>query len=67
MKNGVCMNKKEYAKWRKVWLNNYIKQYKEADTKERHEIRRNIYKNINFTEKEKDSIFDTITRFALEE
>ena len=61
------MSRKEYIKWRQVWLNNYIKQYKEADSKGRREIRNNVYKNINLTEDEKDRIFETITRFGLED
>lgn len=48
--------------FKETWLPVYIKQYKESNYKERKAIRENIYKNIHFTLKEKDSIWETIVR-----
>ena len=43
---------------KKVWMNTYIKQYKERNREERRAIKRNIYKNINLTEQQKDAIWE---------
>ena len=55
-----------YTKYfKETWLPVYIKQYKESNYNERKAIRENIYKNIHFTLKEKDSIWETIVRSEL--
>ena len=51
------MSKQALRDFKKVWLNTYIKQYKEGNREERRAIKRNIYKNINLTENEKEYIF----------
>ena len=48
--------------FKEMWLPIYIKQYKESNYTERKAIRENIYKNIHFTLKEKDNIWETIVR-----
>lgn len=54
------MSKQALKDFKKVWLNTYIKQYKEGNREERRAIKRNIYKNINLTETEKDSLWELI-------
>lgn len=54
------MSKQALKDFKKVWLNTYIKQYKEGNREERRAIKRNIYKNINLTENEKDEVWELI-------
>lgn len=54
------MSKQALKDFKKVWLNTYIKQYKEGNREERRSIKRNIYNNINLTETEKDSLWELI-------
>ncbi len=54
------MSKQVFKDFKKFWLSNYIKQYKEGDRKTRKAIKDNIYKNINLTEREKDKIWEDI-------
>ena len=54
------MSRQALRDFKKVWLNTYIKQYKEGNREERRAIKRNIYKNINLTENEKDSLWELI-------
>ena len=61
------MSGKEYHSWIRVWLKTYVKQYKDGNREERLEIKKNIYKNINLTEGEKDKIFNLITTRAFED
>ena len=56
------MSKQALKDFKKVWLNTYIKQYKEGNREERRAIKRNIYKNINLTENEKDSLWELIVK-----
>lgn len=56
------MSKQALKDFKKVWLNTYIKQYKEGSREERRAIKRNIYKNINLTEDEKDAIWELIVQ-----
>ena len=55
------MSRQALKDFKKVWLNTYIKQYKEGNRKERG-IKRNIYNNINLTEDEKDSLWELIVQ-----
>ena len=50
------MSRQALRDFKKVWLNTYIKQYKEGNREERRAIKRNVYKNINLTENEKDEV-----------
>lgn len=54
------MSKQALKDFKKVWLNTYIKQYKEGNREERRAIKRNIYNNVNLTEDEKDRIWNEI-------
>ena len=56
------MNRQALSDFKKVWLNTYIKQYKEGNREERRAIKRNIYKNINLTEQQKDAIWELIVQ-----
>lgn len=56
------MSKQALKDFKKVWLNTYIKQYKEGNREERRAIKRNIYKNINLTEQQKDAIWELIVQ-----
>ncbi len=56
------MSRQALKDFKKVWLNTYIKQYKEGNREERRAIKRNIYKNINLTEQQKDAIWELIVQ-----
>lgn len=56
------MSRQALKDLKKVWLNTYIKQYKEGNREERRAIKRNIYKNINLTEQQKDAIWELIVQ-----
>ena len=56
------MSKQALKDFKKVWLNTYIKQYKEGNREERRAIKRNIYKKINLTEQQKDAIWELIVQ-----
>lgn len=56
------MSRQALKDFKKVWLNTYIKQYKEGNREERRSIKRNIYKNINLTEQQKDAIWELIVQ-----
>ena len=56
------MSKQALRDFKKVWLNTYIKQYKEGNREKRRAIKRNIYKNINLTEQQKDVIWELIVQ-----
>ena len=56
------MSRQALKNFKKVWLNTYIKQYKEGNREERRAIKRNIYKNINLTEQQKDAIWELIVQ-----
>ena len=56
------MSRQALRNFKKVWLNTYIKQYKEGNREERRAIKRNIYKNINLTEQQKDAIWELIVQ-----
>lgn len=56
------MSEQALKDFKKVWLNTYIKQYKEGNREERRAIKRNIYKNINLTEQQKDAIWELIVQ-----
>lgn len=56
------MSRQALKEFKKVWLNTYIKQYKEGNREERRAIKRNIYKNINLTEQQKDAIWELIVQ-----
>ena len=56
------MSRQALKDFKKVWLNTYIKQYKEGNGEERRAIKRNIYKNINLTEQQKDAIWELIVQ-----
>ena len=56
------MSRQALSDFKKVWLNTYIKQYKEGNREERRAIKRNIYKNINLTEQQKDAIWELIVQ-----
>ena len=56
------MSKQALKDFKKVWLNTYIKQYKEGNREERRAIKRNIYNNINLTEQQKDAIWELIVQ-----
>lgn len=56
------MSRQALRDFKKVWLNTYIKQYKEGNREERRAIKRNIYKNINLTEQQKDAIWELIVQ-----
>lgn len=58
------MSKKVYDDFRRIWLKQYIEQYKKGDRKTRTEIKRNVYKNTGLTENEKDMIWEAIIRFG---
>ena len=58
------MSKQAYNDFRENWLHTYIQQYKKGNKKERTEIKRNLYKNINLTEEEKDKIWSIIIRLC---
>lgn len=60
------MSKQAFIDFKKFWLSNYIKQYKEGDRKLRKELRNNIYRNINLTEDEKDKLWEEIVNRGLE-
>lgn len=61
------MSKQALKDFKKVWLNTYIKQYKEGNREERRAIKRNIYNNINLTEDEKDNLWELIVMIGLNE
>ncbi len=48
--------------FKKYWLKNYMSQYKTSTKEEKKEIKSNLYKNNNLTQKEKDKIWEVITR-----
>lgn len=54
------MCKMSYKDFQKTWLLTYINQYKNGESKMRRAIKDNIYKNIHFTEKEKDKLWEEI-------
>ena len=56
------MSKQALRDFKKVWLNTYIKQYKEGNREKIRTIKRNIYNNINLTETEKDSLWELIVQ-----
>lgn len=56
------MSRQALSDFKKVWLNTYIKQYKEGNREERRAIKRNIYQNINLTEQQKDAIWELIVQ-----
>lgn len=56
------MSKQALKDFKKIWLNTYIKQYKEGNREERRAIKRNIYKNVNLTEQQKDAIWELIVQ-----
>lgn len=56
------MSRQALKDFKKVWLNTYIKQYKEGNREERRAIKRNIYKNINLTEQQKAAIWELIVQ-----
>lgn len=56
------MSRQASKDFKKVWLNTYIKQYKEGNREEIRAIKRNIYNNINLTENEKDSLWELIVQ-----
>lgn len=56
------MSRQALKDFKKVWLNTYIKQYKEGNREERIAIKRNIYNNINLTEQQKDAIWELIVQ-----
>ena len=56
------MSRQALKDFKKVWLNTYIKQYKEGNREERRAIKRNIYKNINLTEQQRDAIWELIVQ-----
>ena len=56
------MSRQALKDFKKVWLNTYIKQYKEGNREERRSIKRNIYNNINLTEQQKDAIWELIVQ-----
>ena len=56
------MSRQALKDFKKVWLNTYIKQYKEGNREERRAIKRNIYKSINLTEQQKDAIWELIVQ-----
>lgn len=56
------MSRQALKEFKKVWLNTYIKQYKEGNREERRAIKRNIYNNINLTEQQKDAIWELIVQ-----
>ena len=56
------MSRQALKDFKKVWLNTYIKQYKEGNREERRAIKRNIYKNINLTEQQKDAIWELMVQ-----
>ena len=56
------MSRQALRDFKKVWLNTYIKQYKEGNREERRAIKRNIYNNINLTEQQKDAIWELIVQ-----
>lgn len=53
---------KTYKDFKKVWLVNYINQYKKGDRNVRKAIKNNIYKNINLKEAEKDKLWEEIVQ-----
>lgn len=61
------MSKQALKDFKKVWLNTYIKQYKDGNREERRAIKRNIYKNVNLTEDEKDELWELIVMIGLNE
>ena len=61
------MSRQALKDFKDVWLNTYIKQYKEGNREERRAIKRNIYKNINLTENEKDEVWELIVMIGLNE
>lgn len=61
------MSRQALRDFKKVWLNTYIKQYKEGNREERRAIKRNIYNNINLTEDEKDEVWELIVMIGLNE
>lgn len=61
------MSRQALKDFKKVWLNTYIKQYKEGNREERRAIKRNIYKNINLTEQQKDAIWELIVMIGFNE
>lgn len=48
--------------FKKYWLSNYKKQYKESNLEQKRVIKDNIFQNIHLTEKEKEKIWDLITK-----
>lgn len=56
------MSRQALKDFKKVWLNTYIKQYKEGNREERRSIKRNIYNNINLKGNEKDSLWELIVQ-----
>lgn len=56
------MSRQALKDFKNVWLNTYIKQYKEGNREERRAIKRNIYKNINLTEQQKEAIWELIVQ-----
>lgn len=48
--------------FKKYWLPTYKKQYKESNLEQKRAIKDNIFQNVHFTEKEKEKIWDIITK-----
>ena len=57
------MYRKYYRDFVQTWLPTLKKQYKKGDYNEKKAIRQNIFKNINLTDKQKEKIWEIITRF----
>lgn len=57
------MYRKYYRDFIQTWLPTLKKQYKKGDYNEKKAIRQNIFKNINLTDKQKEKIWEIITRF----
>ena len=60
------MSRQTFNEFRRFWLKNYIEQFKNGKRKTRREIKKNIYKNINLTEEEKDRLWEEIVRWGYE-
>ena len=54
------MDKKSFIAWKKVWLENYILHYKKSNYNEKKVIKKEIYENINLTEKQKDEVWSRL-------
>lgn len=59
------MSKQVLDDFKKVWLKQYIEQYKKGNRQEKRAIKDNLYKNTGMTEKEKDYIWEIIILHVL--